>query len=139
MPKKPKWTGGSKLKAFLCNARAAQSRSKQVDVGFFPESRYPDGEQLPVAQVAAWNEYGNERRPETPFMRSAIADAPRYLAPIAKAGIDPKTMTLDEQTAGQIGDAVKSRIQQNIETAKLIDTHRMQRSVKRKVSDAGSG
>ena len=48
-------------------------------------------------------------------------------------------MTLDEQTAGQIGDAVKSRIQQNIETAKLIDTRRMQRSVKRKVSDAGSG
>jgi hypothetical protein len=37
-------------------------------VGWFPSAKYPDG--TPVAQVAAWNEFGVHARP---FMRPTIA------------------------------------------------------------------
>lgn len=132
----PKVTGGRKLKEYLRKARTAQSKSKKVDIGFFATARYPDGRQ--VAQVAAWNELGTEHRPEIPFMRNAIAGADRELLPILKAGINPKTMVLDERTAGQLGDAVKGRIRQNIESAKLIDTRKMLDSVDTRIGDAGS-
>jgi hypothetical protein len=138
MPPKAKTTGGRKLKEFLRRAKSAKARSKKVDVGFFSESRYPTGEKLPVALVAGWLEFGSESRPEIPFFRSAIGDAPRDLAPILKAGIDPKTMVLDERTAGLIGDKVASRIRENIEGAKLVRTRKLYRSVDRKVGDAGS-
>ena len=71
-------------------------------------------------------------------MRNAIAGADRELLPILKAGINPKTMVLDERTAGQLGDAVKGRIRQNIESAKLIDTRKMLDSVDTRIGDAGS-
>ena len=138
MPPKAKTTGGRKLKEYLRKARTAQARSKQVDVGFFSESRYPTGEKLPVALVAGWLEFGTESRPEVPFFRNAIADAPRDILPILRAGIDPKTMVLDERTAGLVGDAVKARMKQNIVDAKLIDTRLMLDSVDRRIGDADS-
>ena len=125
------------MKAFLRKARAAQARSKQVEIGFFADARYPDGDKLPVAQVAAWAEFGTDTRPETPFMRSAIAGAGRELVPILKAGIDPKTMVLDDATAAKVGAAMQSRIQGEIVGAKLIRTRKMLRSVDVKVGDAG--
>ena len=135
-------TGGRKLKEFLRKARAAQARSKQVDVGFHSDQRYPptaDGKQgLPVAQVAAWNEYGREGQPEVPFFRGAIAGAARELIPIMKAGIDPKTMVLDERTAAKVGEAMKGRIEAGIVGAKLIRTRKMLRSVDARTSDADS-
>ena len=48
-------------------------REGVVRVGFFEESKYEDD--LPVAQVAVWNEYGTHIEhgiPERPFMRPAV-------------------------------------------------------------------
>ncbi|KEH08726.1 hypothetical protein QE321_gp160 [Pseudomonas phage SPA01] len=40
-----------------------------VEVGFFPEDRYgSENGNLPVAQVAAYNEFGTTRNPTRPFM-----------------------------------------------------------------------
>ena len=137
MPKfKAKVSGGRALARYLRDAKKAQERSKSVDIGFFPESRYPDGDKLPVAAVAAFNEFGTETRPEVPFMRSAIAGAGRELVPILKAGINPKTMVVDERTASLVGEAMKGRIQAGIVSAKLVDTKRMLKSVGVKVRDA---
>ena len=106
-------TGGRKLREFLRKAKTAKARSEQVDVGFFSSARYPDGTY--VASVAAWNEYGTSTGvPERPFFRNAIAGADRAIMPIMKAGIDPKTMALDERTASLVGEVMKARIQQSI-------------------------
>lgn len=48
-------SGGENLKEFLKNVKQQQAR---VDVGFFPESRYPDTG-ITVAQVAIDNEFGH--------------------------------------------------------------------------------
>ena len=146
--------GGRKLKEFLRKARAAKNRSKQVDVGFFSSARYSDGTY--VASVAAWQEFGVEGRiPERPFLRTAIAGADRELVPIMKAGIDPKTMELDERTASLLGEVMKARIQRSIVALReppnapstiarkgssnpLIDIGVMRQSVDYEVGDAGS-
>lgn len=42
-------------------------------VGFFPGDNYgPENDSLPVAQIAAWNEYGTITNPPRPFMRVGI-------------------------------------------------------------------
>ncbi len=44
----------------------------KVKVGFFEEDKYEDG--IPVAQVAAYNEFGTRFHPERPFMQETIHD-----------------------------------------------------------------
>ena len=107
-------TGGHKLREFLRRAKAAESKSKGVSVGFFASARYPDG--TPVAAVAAWNEFGVPSMgiPERPFFRNAIAGSEREIMPILKAGIDPKTMELDDRTAGHVGEVMAARIRNSI-------------------------
>jgi hypothetical protein len=56
--------GGDKLQQFL--AKVAKQKAR-VDVGFFPEAKYPDGTQ--VAEVAIKNEYGDLNIPPRPFMQ----------------------------------------------------------------------
>ena len=147
--------GGRKLKTFLRKARAAKSRSKSVDVGFFASARYPDGTY--VASVAAWNEFGTDdgRVPERPFFRQAIEGADRVINPILKAGVDPQTMELDEQTASTVGAVMVGRIQASIRNLRdppnapatirrkgssspLVDTAHMKNSTSYEVGDAGS-
>jgi hypothetical protein len=48
--------------------------AKSVDVGFFPEHIHPEAN-VPVAQVAAWNEFGTNGiypTPIRPFMRYSV-------------------------------------------------------------------
>ena len=118
--------GGKRLAEFLRRAKAAQRRSKGVDVGFFKTARYSPVRQgvrggqarVPhfVATVAAWNEFGVPSRgiPERPFLRNAVDGADRELVPILKAGIDPKTMELTDQVAGLLGEVMKARAQRSI-------------------------
>ena len=51
-------------------------KAKVVRVGFLEEATYPnaDGESLPVAQVAYWNEYGTEDIPPRPFFRKTVKE-----------------------------------------------------------------
>lgn len=44
----------------------------KLKVGFFEEDKYEDG--IPVAQVAAYNEFGTRFHPERPFMQETIHD-----------------------------------------------------------------
>ena len=61
------------LRGFDNLARRLKTLSAtKVKVGFFEEDSYGDG--TPVAQVAAWNEYGTSFHPERPFMRETLED-----------------------------------------------------------------
>lgn len=67
-------SGGENYKEFMQNVKKQKAR---VDVGFFPESTYPDG--IYVAQVAIDNEFGhiNENRsivPARSFMHSTYEE-----------------------------------------------------------------
>jgi hypothetical protein len=59
------------LKGFDNLARRLKTlAATKVKVGFFEEDRYDDG--MPVAQVAAYNEFGTRFHPERPFMRETL-------------------------------------------------------------------
>lgn len=61
------------LKGFDNLARRLKTlAATKVKVGFFEEDRYDDG--MPVAQVAAYNEFGTRFHPERPFMRETLED-----------------------------------------------------------------
>jgi len=47
---------------------------QEIQVGFFEESKYGDeNDNLPVAQVAQWNEEGSATNPTRPFIRVGFA------------------------------------------------------------------
>ncbi|UOL48483.1 hypothetical protein QGX12_gp161 [Pseudomonas phage Kremar] len=47
----------------------------EVEVGFFEEDRYgPENHNLPVATVAAYNEFGTVHNPQRPFMSDAFSE-----------------------------------------------------------------
>lgn len=47
----------------------------EIDVGFFEEDRYgPENDNLPVAQVAYYNEFGTVHNPTRPFMEETFSD-----------------------------------------------------------------
>lgn len=50
-----------------------QPNPDELKIGFWPESVYgPDNDNLPVAQVAQWNEEGTTTNPPRPFMRVGL-------------------------------------------------------------------
>ena len=55
--------GGDKLKEFI--AKVAKQKAR-VDVGFFEDATYPDGQH--IAEVAIYQEYGTDNIPR-PFMQ----------------------------------------------------------------------
>ena len=52
--------------------------------------------------------------PGAAVLRNAIAGSEREIMPILKAGIDPKTMELDDRTAGHVGEVMAARIRNSI-------------------------
>lgn len=47
----------------------------EIEVGFFEEDRYgPENHNLPVATVAAYNEFGTRYNPQRPFMSDTFTD-----------------------------------------------------------------
>lgn len=70
--------------------RLLEANNSSVDVGFFDKTYGPENDNLPVAQVAAWNEYGHvnggifagTETPPRPFMRYYVSQ----LAKEKKAG-----------------------------------------------------
>lgn len=56
--------------------RLAKLDGTEIDIGFFEEDRYgPENENLPVAQVAYYNEFGTVHNPTRPFMEETFSDA----------------------------------------------------------------
>jgi hypothetical protein len=55
--------------------RLEQLDGMEVEVGFFEEDRYgPENHNLPVAQVAFYNEFGTSLNPTRPFMAETFQD-----------------------------------------------------------------
>lgn len=110
-------SGGQKAAEILRKAELG-NEATAVEVGFFATAKYPDG--LPVATVAAWNEFGTRRpngrvgTPSRPFMRNAIANAEDGIVEIAKRHIDPVDMKINRGTAQLIGAYVQGEIQREI-------------------------
>lgn len=56
--------------------RLEQLDGMEVEVGFFEEDRYgPENDNLPVAQVAFYNEFGTVHNPTRPFMAETFEDS----------------------------------------------------------------
>lgn len=56
--------------------RLAQLDGTEVEIGFFEEDRYgEENDNLPVAQVAYYNEFGTVHNPTRPFMEETFGDA----------------------------------------------------------------
>lgn len=133
--------------------RLAKLNGTEVEVGFFEEDRYgPENHNLPVATVAAYNEFGTVHNPQRPFMSDAFSDGMSQMA-MARAMRDvfvgvikgtPVQRLLT--TLGRItGEMIQISIQQyaamggnSVETIKrkggrdtpLIDTGKMLESVR---------
>ena len=91
--------GGSKLRQFIREAK--KGGVKNIQVGIFADSKYPDG--TPVATVAAVNEFGSGAIKERPAFRQGIRDIPAALAPLFKVGFK-RTLVLDRPFAKRIGE-----------------------------------
>src|SRR5437870_274763 len=60
--------------------RLDKLNSMEVEVGFFEEDRYgPENHNLPVATVAAMNEFGTKHNPTRPFMSDTFSDRTNQL------------------------------------------------------------
>jgi hypothetical protein len=63
----------NKIPALL--QRLDKLNGMEVEVGFFEEDRYgPENHNLPVATVAAYNEFGTVHNPQRPFMSDAFSE-----------------------------------------------------------------
>lgn len=126
----------------------------EVEVGFFEEDRYgPENHNLPVATVAAYNEFGTVHNPQRPFMSDTFSDGMNQAA-MARAMRDVFVGVIKGGTATQrllnilgriAGELMQISIQQyaalggnSSETIKrkggrdtpLIDTGKMLESVR---------
>ena len=110
------------FKQFMRKAKAAQATgATKVSWGYFQDARYQDG--TPVTNVAAWQEFGVKKNgktviPERPTMRPANADVPEKILPLLKREVDPRTMVVSKQTAGRVGETMKSDVQERITNLK---------------------
>ena len=140
-------------------------KAKVVRVGFLEEATYPnaDGEPLPVAQVAYWNEYGTTGEidvegggffhhiPLRPFFRKTIAEHSsewgKQAAQLLKSNnydVDVALNKLGDHIAGQITETIRtykepSNAQSTIKkkgfNAPLRETGTMARLISYEVSD----
>lgn len=106
-------SGGDKLEAAL--KEIADKMSGSVDVGFMSGARYPTEDNLYVAQVAFWNEYGTSNSPPRPFMRTTIDNQNGEWAD--RLGKSAVAYDYDgEKTLKDVGNLMKEDIQQAINT-----------------------
>ena len=143
--KKPKLSGGDKYKKYLKDSKLNSARRHKIKVGFFRESRYPNG--IPVAQAADLNEFGYKHIPERPFFRRAISQMKTELAQSFLRNANQQTRGLDQGQLIQIGIEMAQKLEDSIREFKdpanapstvarkgfddpLIDTKRMVNSIK---------
>ena len=138
-------TGGTLLRAAIKKAEDARGVN-HIDVGWTALNRYDDDDRTPVAHVAFLNEFGTERIPERPFMRSGVDRALPDVNDAIVAEIDGGTLRVDAGLAERIGGLVADAIRHTIEAVRtpvnapatrkrkgksdpLVDTEKMARSV----------
>jgi len=95
----------------------ALTSAKDVDVGFFPQHTHPEAH-VPVATVAAWQEWGTNGlhpTPPRPFMRYSIENYSAEWAEIIRVSL--KATNYDAKaTLTAVGQLVTMRIQGVIKT-----------------------
>ena len=144
-----KLLGRERIEARLSEIADKLGTAKSVEIGFMEDATYPDG--TPVAQVALWNEFGNDRIPPRPFFRDMIKQkSPDWSAALANfikyTGFDARTALSD------MGEGIQGQLQMSIRDWKdppnaastvakkgfdkpLIDTAQMLRSVDYEVKE----
>lgn len=132
-------------------AKYGQGKNKVVRVGFFETAKYANtkGEGLPVAQVAAWNEYGTENIPPRPFFRTTIRENKdkwiKAVPHLAKQhGTEKALQLIGEHIKGQLTETITTwteppnapaTVKKKGFDAPLRDTMTMTRSIGVEVSD----
>ena len=110
--------GGRKLDKFFRDAkRAAAAQPKAVQVGFFAESKDKETG-LPLAHLAALQEFGKPRPPkipERPAFRLAIHSFPVTLKPILTKLLDPRKMAVSRAEAKAFGNAAAEVVKRSYE------------------------
>lgn len=121
-----------------------------VDVGFNESSGSyvtEEGEELTVAQVAAWNEFGTERSPARPFMRQTATNSKAKITKHANKALKSAIHGGGaKEVLNSVGAFTKGRMQKEIRNGDfapnapytiakkgsskpLIDTGRMRQSI----------
>lgn len=96
-------------------ARLEKLAQEEVKVGIFEDSRYgPENDNLPVAQVAYFNEYGTSLSPTRPFMHDTMSK-PQVKAAI-KGGMKAATSAVahnikPDKFLDEMGEAVAAFMQ----------------------------
>lgn len=99
------------LEKSLMKRYKALSSAKDVDVGFFPQHTHPEAH-VPVATVAAWNEWGTNGihpTPPRPFFRHSIETYSAEWAELIRVSL--KATNYDAKaTLTAVGQLVAMRI-----------------------------
>lgn len=99
----------------------------KVQIGFLEGAKYPDG--TPVAAVAFWNEFGQERVPPRPFFRRMIAkESPGW--PQKMADATKKTNFDGPRVLAVMGKDIEGALKESIVT--LTDPPLAPSTIKRK-------
>lgn len=99
--------------------RLAQLNGTEVEIGFFEEDRYgPENDNLPVAQVAYYNEFGTVHNPTRPFMEETFmaASTQKHMNTMMKA-IFESALTNGraiQRLLQQLGDGVAEQMKSTI-------------------------
>jgi hypothetical protein len=124
--------GGTKAGPKLAEMAKRLTSAKTVRIGFLENATYPNG--LPVALVAAINEFGAPSRgqPPRPFFRNLLAakqnEWPKAIAALLKANDGDAHRTLM-----QTGEAIAGQLRQSI--IDLVDPPLAPSTVQRKGFD----
>ena len=116
---KSKTVGGEKLRAHLRQVNAKRKSvgdSPYVEVGFFETAKYQNG--VPVAAVAAWNEFGVSQEakkilgaiPSRPFFREAIRNNKDKVKKI----LADADVLADKNVLEKVGEHMKGEITKSI-------------------------
>lgn len=95
-----------------------QEDNSAVEVGFFPESTYgSDNDNLPVAQVAYFNEYGTTLNPTRPFMadtfedKSLKGDMEDVVRDVVKSALQGRKSKALDKMGEKVADLMKTNIE----------------------------
>ncbi|MBS4773128.1 MAG: hypothetical protein KHX55_02495 [Proteobacteria bacterium] len=112
-----KFTGGGKLLTKL-KKMAKNSKKARLTAGFYKDAKYADG--TPVAQVAAWNNFGTLREdgsefiPPRPFFTDAINENKDKWAEGLGKRLKANGMDI-ENAMKRVGEEMRADIQDKIE------------------------
>lgn len=103
-------SGGKGMEAHLAKLIKQLDKPQTLRVGFLEDAKYPDEAHTPVAQVAAWLNFGTKTAPPRPFFSDMVAaKSPAWADKLGRL------MVLNdgdiEKSLGQMGEGIKAQLQ----------------------------